>query len=146
MKQLSLKSTLAVGAASLLVGGLTPATAVAADPLPAVPAEAQQGVPYMSGGVSAPERTRMDELSQGFNLRVVTARQNGEYLADVNVTIRNERGASMLSTVTNGPWLLAQLPPGKYTVVASAGGQAQQETVTVSRERQSVVLLHLADV
>lgn len=129
----------------LLAGSLAMAPALAEGTLPPGSSVTPQGVPILSGGIGETDRTSMNDVSQAFNLRVITARPTGEYLAGVNLTIRNERGATLVATVTQGPLLFAQLPPGKYTVTAMSGSDVQTEKVTVAQSHQSVVLLHLGD-
>lgn len=129
----------------LLAGSLVAAPLPAAEPPPATPSARGSTVTFITGGVGETERSQINEISEAFNLRVVTAKTNGDYLSGVNLTIRNEKGAPMLSTVTQGPLLLAQLPPGKYTVTANLGSEVRQEVVMVDRARQAVVLMHLAD-
>lgn len=145
MKTRFLTRATELAGAMLLAGGLTAAHLAAADPAPPAAAATTTGVPFISGGVGETERTEMNEHSSNFNLRVITAKANGDYLAGVNLTIRNEKGSALLTTVTPGPLLMAQLPPGKYTVTASNGSDVRKETVTVDRGRQAVVLIHLGD-
>lgn len=129
----------------LLAGSLAMAPILAEETLPPSSAVTPQGVRILSGGVGETDRSSMNEVSRAYNLRVITARPTGEYLAGVNLTIRNERGATLVSTITQGPLLFAQLPPGKYTVTAMSGSEVRTEKVTVAQSRQSVVLLHLGD-
>ncbi|MBL8447369.1 MAG: hypothetical protein JNJ44_08165 [Zoogloeaceae bacterium] len=152
MKSPTLKrvQTLA-GSALLSCGLLTTAVAAEITPLtrglpPASASATVQPVPFLSGGVGELDRSRIDEMSDAFNLRIITAKTNGEYLTGVHLTIVSEQGKSMLSTVAKGPLLLAQLPPGRYTVTAMSGDEFRQQVVTVSDGRQAIVLLHMADV
>lgn len=133
------------GCALLLAGALMLGTAGAATPNPADGAVTQSPVSFVTGGVGEGERSRLDEISHDYNLRVVTARANGEYLAGVSMVIRDGKGAQVLATVTQGPWLLAQLPPGEYSVLAADGNQIKKQRVSVNRERQAVVVMYLAD-
>lgn len=129
----------------LLAGGLSLGLAVGGVAVAAGPG-ATGAVPFTSGGVGETERAELDDMSQAYNLRVVTARPTGEYLSAVNVDIRNGQGASVLNTVTEGPWLLVRLPPGTYTVQATAGNQTRQTAIRVDRDHQARVLMHLPDV
>jgi hypothetical protein len=52
---------------------------------------------------------------------------SGEYLASVQVIIRNTQGDTVLAAQSQGPLLFAQLPPGDYTVEATASTPAQQQ-------------------
>jgi hypothetical protein len=101
-----------------------------------------QGVRYVSGGVGESERAELNNQSQQFNLRLLFAMQgSGEYLSAVRVSILDARGGTVLVTESKGPWFLAQLPPGDYTVEASVPGQTerqpQRQTAHVEDSRQS---------
>ena len=65
-------------------------------------------------------------------LSLLFARADGAYLADVQVEIRPEAaGSAAQSLRANGPVCLVTLPPGRYTVDASMGGQRKSHTVQV---------------
>lgn len=86
-----------------------------------------QGIRYASGGVGESEREELRAMSDQFNVRVMSAMQSGgEYLADVQVKILNSHGATVLSAISKGPYFLAQLPAGSYTVEATAQDQSQK--------------------
>src|SRR4030095_11378965 len=71
------------------------------------------GIRYLAGGVSEEERDAIREQANGYNLWIWLARSgSGYFLADVKVSIVDARGQPVLDTVTNGPWLLARVPPG----------------------------------
>ena len=91
-----------------------------------------RGIRYASGGVGESERAELDTLSGQFNLRLLFAMQgSGDYLADIQVTIANQRGEVVLSATSNGPWFYAQLPPGAHTVEVGTLDQVQRQTVTI---------------
>jgi hypothetical protein len=90
------------------------------------------GRPFVSGGVTQDERDALSALRSRYALEVVTAaRGSGAYLAGVHVTVIGENGRKLLDTALDGPWLLVDLAPGRYTVDATLGGQAQSRTVTI---------------
>ncbi len=92
------------------------------------PTMAPSGVPYLSGGVGYDERDAMEELAGQYGLKLEFARQNGDYLGDVQV---NVRGPANLDVAGVGPWFWAQVPPGTYTVTVTALGRSQSRQVTV---------------
>lgn len=100
------------------------------------------GIRYVSGGVGESERTELDALSNQFNLHLMFAMQDGDYLAAVKVDILDERGESVLSAESNGPWFFAQLAPGDYAVRVTptgltGGDRTQQKSVHVDGSRPS---------
>jgi hypothetical protein len=81
------------------------------------------------------------ERDRGYPLKVVTVMQGGQYIADVHVTIRDASGALVLDARMNGPWLMADLPPGRYRLVADFGGVTQTRDFTVSGSRRQEIVL-----
>lgn len=85
-------------------------------------AEAQvqryEDVPYLTGGVSVEEREALAERAgqEGFDLKVVVATEEGIYLSDVMVRVRDAGGTLRLEAVTDGPWLYTRLPAGEYRI------------------------------
>ena len=59
------------------------------------------------------------------------AAPRAEYVADVKIDVRDQRGATVLSTTSDGPILLANLPPGRYTVSATKDGASQRRDIVV---------------
>jgi hypothetical protein len=72
----------------------------------------QQGVPYVSGGVGDEEQDAMRGARGRFNLRVNLATTDGKSLGGGSIRIEDQQGRTVLDTPTNGPVLLANLPPG----------------------------------
>ncbi|MGB4874822.1 MAG: carboxypeptidase-like regulatory domain-containing protein [Candidatus Competibacter sp.] len=98
-----------------------------------------QGIRYASGGVGESEREELRAMSDQFNVRVMSAMQSGgEYLADVQVKILNSHGATILSAISKGPYFLAQLPAGSYTVEATAQDQSQKKSAQVGKGQAQV--------
>ena len=65
-----------------------------------------------------------------------------EYAADVHVIIKDAQGKGMLDTHNDGPFLLAKLPAGRYTVTAEQYGQMLTKSADVAT-RKPVHLLFL---
>ena len=98
-------------------------------------------VEYMAGGVGIGERQAMEEMAKDYNLKVVFAKVQGNYLADIPVAIMKPTGEKVLETVASGPWLFAKLPHGEYTVKAKYNGVERSRTMMVGREL-SVAMFH----
>src|SRR3990167_7162022 len=88
-------------------------------------------VTFASGGVGEDSLQRMEALSKDFNLKVIFALKAGNYLADVAVVISDARGAKVLETVSEGPWFLAKLPPGKYQFTATYESESFTRATTI---------------
>lgn len=80
-------------------------------------------VPHRSGGASVEDFAELRGIASDHNLKLVlAARGSGAYLADVDVTVRSLPAREVvLEHRTDGPLLLATLPPGRYEVTARFG-------------------------
>ena len=117
-------------AGSLLAVALTGAPAWSADV--ELPQVRQSGnVTYLSGGVSEEDRVALGPIARDYNLKLVFALRNGEYLSDTDVVVTSGRGQTVLEAKSEGPWFLARLPSGQYTIIATSNGQSQRRTVAV---------------
>lgn len=106
-----------------------------AAPPPAPTASAPGGagpIQWRCGGIGSDESTAMRAAMKEHPLSLLFARTDGAYLADVQVDIRGEAaGGAAQSLRANGPVCLVTLPPGRYAVDASLGGQRKTQTVQV---------------
>ena len=122
-------SVVALAVALVFALSMTPGSARAAEEAPQV---RQIGsIAYVSGGVSEEDRMALEPIVRDFNLKLVFALRNGEYLSDTAVVVTSARGQSVLEAKADGPWFFAKLPSGQYTVTATANGQAQRKTASV---------------
>ncbi len=116
----------------LVIGGF--AAAAHADE-GTLPAERSQGsVTYVTGGIGKDESDAMKQAASRYSLVIEMSSPAGpraEYVADVKIDIRDQRGATVLSTTSDGPMLLANLPPGRYTINADKNGKSQQRNIVV---------------
>jgi hypothetical protein len=71
-----------------------------------------------SGGVGSESREEMQAVADQYSLHVTLATRSGSFLSDVRVEIRDAAGEAVVETVTEGPLLFVDLPPGDYTVAA----------------------------
>ena len=99
----------------------------------AVPAPAAD-VPYISGGIGSAEREELAAKEREYNVKIVTAMKSGEYLSGVVVVIESSTKQPVLETTMAGPILLAKLPPGSYTIRATAGRATLTRTVTTEAQ------------
>lgn len=78
------------------------------------------GIRWQSGGVSEDERGDLRRAASTYNLWLETAlRGRGEYIANARITIwREPAHVAVLENQLDGPWLMVDLPPGRYSVEA----------------------------
>jgi hypothetical protein len=125
----------------LLAAGVT----TAAGPAPALDVSAAGDARWVSGGVSQEERLDMLMLLPEYNLRVLTAAEkSGEYLAAAQVVVRDATGRVVLETVLDGPFLLADLLPGKYELRATYAGKSHVRALTIPASGRREVFLYWA--
>jgi hypothetical protein len=91
---------------------------------------ADNGVPVLSGGVGSSDRAMIEAQQANYRLKLVFSGQGGAYLSDVNVTLADKSGGTVVSTVTDGPILLLSPPAGTYKVTAVASGIEKTLSVT----------------
>jgi hypothetical protein len=105
-----------------------------------LPPEQKQGnVIYLSGGIGQDAAAAMRREESKFPLTlefVKHAKPSAEYLSGVNVTIKDHQGTTVLTTVADGPFLLAKLPDGKYTVTADHEGQKKERNIVLAEQKQ----------
>jgi hypothetical protein len=91
-----------------------------------------QGANFASGGASHEELRVLHARRDEYNLWVITAAsKSGAYLADVLLTIRDSERRILFNRRLDGPWLMIDLPLGRYQVEAALDGQAQLRTTTI---------------
>lgn len=115
----------------------------------ALPATQSQGTAvYLSGGVGADESAAIKAARDQYALSIsFSARSAGHdvYLASLPVTIRDASGATVLDIVADGPYLLVQLPPGRYDVAATYAGVERKAKVAIAAGRPQRLALSWAE-
>ncbi len=112
----------------------------AAEPEPAKTVD----ISYVSGGICAEEVNFMKGIAQHFPLEVVFVQQEqGKevYLADVAVSLQNAKQEEVLFVATEGPFLLVNLPNGKYTIYATYHNVKQTKQVNITKKHSRIVFL-----
>ena len=116
------RSTWAIGLGSLV---LTLAAAAVHAQLVAVTLPAMKGegaARYACGGIGSDESTAMRAAMRQHPLSLLFTTRSGDYLADIDVTIKQAGGATALTLRADGPMCMIDLPPGRYTVQVAAAG------------------------
>lgn len=125
---------LALAVATLAAGIIVAAPMLNADPAALPKQEIQGNVSYMSGGVGEDEAAALKRAAAGYPLElqfVQKAMPRDEFLADVNVKIRDRSRTVVLDVVSQGPFLLARLPAGTYQIEADHDGVIKRQTVEI---------------
>ena len=94
-----------------------------------------QGKAYVTGGVSREEQDDFEAMHKRFTFWLTTAdERSGAYLSDAAVEIRDAHNALILAVNMNGPFLLADLEPGRYRVLVTLAGQTRAASADVARD------------
>ena len=137
MKRLSLVTT-GIVIFSLLMAPL----AFAALPRALPPEQTQGGVTYVSGGIGQEESQAFEAVAAQYPLALEFAIKHApraEYTANVHVVVTDAQGTRVLDTHSDGPFLLAKLPTGRYTVTAERHQQTLTRTVHVATHKPTHV-------
>lgn len=100
---------------------------------------ANQRYETVTGGVTGEDRAALDAAQRGKSLKLVFAATNGEYLGDVNVSIKGSAG-EVSNFKADGPYNYVALPAGNYTVTAMSNGETRTQKVTVGKGQKSYVI------
>lgn len=142
MKQRRRRRTMTAGVAGALA--LAAATLVGAATMAKLPPEQKQGsAAFISGGIGKDQRAAIEHAASRYPLElefVKGAKAPREYLGGVQVDIKGHTGESVLSTVSDGPFLLAKLPDGKYSVHATNAGSTETRDVMIAGGKHQRVL------
>ncbi len=131
-KQLSRTLFAATALAAALSAGAIGAQAADGPALP--PVQQQAGVAFMTGGVDLDVAHMLQSESSRWPVSLEFAVKDtpvNSYLANVRVVVRDARGMQVLDTVSDGPFLLARLQPGRYAVDATFADRTLHENVSV---------------
>ncbi len=100
-------------------------------------------VSYVTGGIGISGAESMREAANDYALEIVFVqklKQQEEFISDVMVQIQDTQKNTVLDVVTEGPFLLVNLPNGKYVITAEFNSDTKQQKVNVgARKHQKVV-------
>lgn len=102
----------------------------------------QNGIAYLSGGIGEDE-SRAIQQTTGYNLHMTFSVGPGnEYIPDVNVLIQKAPGQTVFTLSQAGPLVYVKLPAGKYTIVATRGGEERRDTADVGSGAARNLVFH----
>jgi hypothetical protein len=120
--------------------GSEPSSAPAALP----PVQSQGQAEYLTGGVGTDESEAILQEARAWPL-VLELAQNGPtraaYISDVSVTIKDGSGKIILDTITEGPFLLVRLAPGRYSLDASYESKTLHRDVSIGKGGSNRIIL-----
>lgn len=116
------------------LGALTIGAAIASTAPKLPPVQKDGAVEYLSGGIGKDEAKAIEGASRHWPMTLeftVKDKKRESFAADVAVAVRNASGGTALSATSDGPFLLARLKPGTYSVDATYAGKTLHERVVV---------------
>jgi hypothetical protein len=117
--------------------------AFAALPSTLPPEQYQGGVTYVSGGIGQEEAQAFEAAASQYPLALEFAIKHtphAEYTANVHVIVTDTQGTRVLDTHSDGPFLLAKLPTGRYTVTAERHHETLTRTIHVANHKPTHVM------
>jgi len=103
-------------AVAIAAGPLLIASGAAGDEPINIPADTETaagGVPVACTGIG---QTKLDPRWTAYPVRVEFSDSHDKYLTDVEITVWDARGRSVLSVKCAGPWILLRPAPGAYRI------------------------------
>ena len=100
-------------------------------------------IPTLSGGIGDSGMDEITAAQNQFNLKLIFAEADGEYLADIGVEIQNNKGVSILKMNSPNSILLVKLLPGKYTIKATSDGGTKSHKIVIRRDGLVTYYFHL---
>jgi hypothetical protein len=120
------------GALAAVLAALALPALAANESLP--PEQTAGAVKFVTGGVGLRESQALLQRRADFPLAVEVYQHDAGhdlYTAGANVDVLGPGGAPVLQARAEGPFLLADVPPGRYTVVTTLDGKTQRRSVVV---------------
>jgi hypothetical protein len=130
---------------SMVLAAMVCATFGAAQVLAAENVITKGGVSFVSGGVGADSQERLKAREKEFNLKLVFTLVEGNYLSDVAVAVKDAAGKTLIEHLADGPFFLARLPAGLYTVSATYAGRTHTLKVKLGERLRTEHLRWPAD-
>ena len=110
----------------LVAASLCAASSAFAVALP--PVQQSGDVRYVSGGVGLDESQAFLSHRSAYPLSIeIYANRNGHevYTSDAAVTVRDGRGDTVMQTRAQGPFVLVDAPPGRYSIDVTRAGRTE---------------------
>jgi len=89
------------------------------------------GIAYVTGGVGQDEVAALRGLASRYNMRATFTTGSGEYLSGVAVQVSRSDGTVVFNATSDGPYLFARLPQGRYRLTASLDGAQRSRELYV---------------
>ena len=92
------------------------------------------------------DEARDDPRWREYPVRIEFANRDAQYLADIDVAVADADGKLLFAVLCESPWLLAKLPPGKYTATGVFENHTKVATFKAPATGQSRVVITFTEV
>ena len=119
-----------------------PIHTLSAEPMPMRDMHAGD-VSYLTGGIGSSEAEGMREAAKDYALEIVFVqklKQLEEFISDVKVQIQDTQKNTVLDIITDGPFLLVNIPNGKYVITAEFNSDTKQQKVNVGAKKHQKIV------
>ena len=119
-----------------------PTHTLSAEPMPMHDMHAGD-VSYLTGGIGSSEAESMREAAKDYALEIVFVqklKQLEEFISDVKVQIQDAQKNTVFDVTTEGPFLLVNLPNGKYVITAEFNGDTKQQKVNIGAKKHQKIV------
>ena len=96
------------------------------------------GIELVCTGIG--REVRADPAWEAYALKIEVAGAEGQFLGNVEIAVERD-SESVVELVCGGPWILAQLEPGAYTVTATFEGASRSAAANVPPSGQTQLVL-----
>ncbi|SDY12230.1 carboxypeptidase-like regulatory domain-containing protein [Nitrosomonas sp. Nm33] len=108
------------------------------------PVQNQGQIEFLTGGIGLDESQAILQEGGKWPLMLELAKAGtprAAYISDVQIIIKDASGFTVLETITNGSYLLAKLPPGKYSLDATYEGNTLHRDLNLQKKHKKITLL-----
>lgn len=92
------------------------------------------------------DEARDDPRWREYPVRIEFANRDAQYLADIDVAVADAGGKLLFAVLCESPWLLAKLPPGKYTATGVFEDNTKVATFKAPATGQTRVVITFTEV
>lgn len=108
------------------------------------PVQSQGQIEFITGGIGHDESQAILQEGKKWPLMLELAKAGtprAVYISDVQISIKDASGSAVLETITKGPYLLAKLPLGKYSLDATYEGNTLHQDLNLQKGHKKITLL-----
>jgi len=93
--------------------------------------QSYSGIQVINGGVDLDQADAIKRVQSRYNLRIEISGRGGNYYVADNLKLI--QGGDVVAEIPQaGPWLLLDVPPGRYTLLGDFGGTEVKRDVVVT--------------